>query len=72
MTDMEIAPLAKNSMYLTPLISLSRLPRPYPKATKVINGSAILPMTLAIASLRQTRKLRRQTGKKRRLNEGSW
>src|SRR6266436_7682089 len=55
-------PVPMNAMYFMPPISGMKLPMPYPSASMYSSGSAILPSTDARASLRQTRRLRRQTG----------
>src|ERR1700680_4136829 len=63
-------PVPMNAMYFMPPISGIKLPMPYPSASMYRSGSAILPSTDAMASLRQTSRLRRQTGNQRRDNSG--
>src|ERR1700680_2021507 len=63
-------PVPMNAMYFMPPISGIKLPMPYPSASMYRSGSAILPSTDAMASLRQTSRLRRQTGNHRRDNSG--
>src|SRR5271170_1935726 len=55
-------PVPINAMYFMPPISGMKAPMPYPSASIYSNGSAMLPRTEAIASLRHTSRLRRQTG----------
>src|SRR6266566_4162583 len=63
-------PVPINAMYFMPPISGMKLPMPYPSASMYRSGSAMLPSTDAMASLRQTSRLRRQTGNQRRDNSG--
>src|ERR1700675_178166 len=63
-------PVPMNAMYFIPPISGMKLPIPYPSASMYSSGSAIWPSTDAIASLRQTSRLRRQTGNQRKDNSG--
>src|SRR6266404_5447165 len=55
-------PVPMKAIYFIPPTSGTNAPMPYPSASMYSSGSAILPSTDARASLRQTRRLRRQTG----------
>ena len=63
-------PVPMKAMYFMPPISGMNAPMPYPSASMYSSGSAMLPSTDAIASLRQTSRLRRQTGIQRRESSG--
>src|SRR3954454_18257322 len=54
-------PAAKKAIYDIPATDGSSAPSPYPSPKSRISGSARLESTEATKSLRQTRKLRRQT-----------
>ena len=75
MALVQTEPLAKNKMYGTAvpfkLTCPINMPSPYPKATSVMRGSAILPTTLGMASLRHTSRLRLNTGHQRMLMRGA-
>src|SRR6185369_9848071 len=64
-------PVPRNAMYFMPSTSGTNAPMPKPSATMYSNGSAMLPRRLAIASLRQTSWLRRQTAVQRSESSGA-
>jgi hypothetical protein len=64
-------PVPMNATYDMPSTSPIIDPIPYPSASMYRSGSAMLPSTLAMASLRQTSRLRRHTGTKRVDGRGS-